>query len=416
MGGYLDILRSPAGTLMVVSGLARLAWGVEGLALVFHVEDAADSFAAAGLAVGALGVTSAVFAPLRGALVDRHGGPVMLSLALVTAALIVAIAVTPAVGPQALSYIVLAGLAGGLAPPFTAWTRAGLARRLSGERLRHAYAVDNVFEESAFVVGPLLAGLVIAVATPGVALGLAAGLAAFGGLALTLPPAAREWAPPRRAVGQGSRTGLNRPLAVAFVCLAGLGAGVGFVEVAVAAFAEGEGSEGSAGLILAGLSAGGILGAVVYGARTVARVDRAPVRRPSRSHGRGPGAARRAGVRLGHGSADHSRRTRFHAGVHRQLAADRGALARPPLGPRVYLGLHGDERRSGCRGRGRRRARRRARDRSGLHRGRCRGPCERRARAGARAAVSAVAGQPSSRKLTSRPGAPPAPALLQEVA
>ena len=38
MGGYLDILRSPAGTLMVVSGLARLAWGVEGLALVFHVE------------------------------------------------------------------------------------------------------------------------------------------------------------------------------------------------------------------------------------------------------------------------------------------------------------------------------------------------------------------------------------------
>jgi MFS family permease len=268
MGGYLDIFRSPAGTLMIVSGLARLAWGVEGLALVFHVEDAADSFAAAGLAVGASGLTAAVFAPLRGALVDRHGGPAMLSLALLTSALIMAIAVTPAVGPKALSYVVLAALTGVVAPPFTAWTRAGLARRLSGERLRHAYAVDNVFEESAFVFGPLLAGLVIAVATPGAALGLAAGLVAFGGLALTLPPAAREWAPPRRAVGEGPRTGLNRPLALAFVCLAGLGAGVGFVEVAVAAFAEGEGSEGSAGLILAGLSAGGILGAFVYGART----------------------------------------------------------------------------------------------------------------------------------------------------
>jgi predicted MFS family arabinose efflux permease len=268
MGGYLDILRSPAGTLMVVSGLARLAWGVEGLALVFHVEDAADSFAAAGLAVGALGLTSALFAPLRGALVDHHGGPALLSMALATATVIAAIAVTPAVGPQALSYIVLAALTGVVAPPFTAWTRAGLARRLSGDPLRHAYAVDNVFEESAFILGPLLAGLVIAVATPGVALGLAAGLAAFGGLALTVPPATREWAPARRAVAEGSRTGLNRPLAVAFVCLAGLGAGVGFVEVAVAAFAEGEGSEGSAGLILAGLSAGGILGAFVYGART----------------------------------------------------------------------------------------------------------------------------------------------------
>jgi len=267
MGGYLDILRSPAGRLMVVSGVARLSWGIEGLALVFHVEDAAHSFAAAGLAVGALGVTSALFAPLRGALIDRHGRPAMLSLALLAGAAIAAIAVTPAAGPNALSYIGLAGLGGVVAPPFTAWTRAGLARRLSGDPLRRAYTIDNVFEESAFVVGPLVAGLVIALATPGAALVLAAALAAFGGLALTLWPAAREWAPPRRDVVEGSRTGLNRPLTVAFACLAGMGAGVGFVEVAVAAFAEGEGSEGSAGLILAGLSAGGILGAFVYGAR-----------------------------------------------------------------------------------------------------------------------------------------------------
>jgi MFS family permease len=267
MGDYLDVLRSPAGGLMVVSGVARLSWGIEGLALLFHVEDAADSFAAAGLAVGALGVTSAIFAPLRGALVDRHGGTAMLSLGLLAGALTAAIAVTPAAGPEALSYIVLAGLTGVVAPPFTAWTRTGLARNLSGDRLRRAYTIDNVFEESAFVAGPLVAGLVIALATPGAALVLAAGLATFGGLALTLSPGAREWAPPRRGVVEGSRTGLNRALAVAFVALAGMGAGVGFVEVAVAAFAEGEGSEGSAGLILAGLSAGGILGAVVYGAR-----------------------------------------------------------------------------------------------------------------------------------------------------
>ena len=72
-GGYLEILRSPAGRLIVVSGVARLSWGVEGLALLFHVQDAAGSYAAAGLAVGALGVTSAAFAPLRGALIDRRG-------------------------------------------------------------------------------------------------------------------------------------------------------------------------------------------------------------------------------------------------------------------------------------------------------------------------------------------------------
>jgi predicted MFS family arabinose efflux permease len=267
MGGYLDILGSPAGRLMMISGVARLSWGIEGLALLFHVEDAAHSFAAAGLALGALGVTSALFAPLRGALIDRHGGPAMLSLAVLAAASIAAIALTPAAGPSALSYIVLAGLGGVVAPPFTAWTRAGLARHLSGDPLRRSYTVDNVFEESAFVVGPLVAGLVIALATPSAALVLAGGLVAFGGLALIVCPRARDWAPPRRPAAEGSRAGLNRPLAVAFACLAGMGAGVGFVEVAVAAFAEGEGSEGSAGLILAGLSAGGILGAFVYGAR-----------------------------------------------------------------------------------------------------------------------------------------------------
>lgn len=143
MGDYLDVLRSPAGRLMVVSGVARLSWGIEGLALLFHVEDAADSFAAAGLAVGALGVTSAIFAPLRGALVDRHGGTAMLSLGLLAGALTAAIAITPAAGPEALSYIVLAGLTGVVAPPFTAWTRTGLARNLSGDRLRRAYTIDN---------------------------------------------------------------------------------------------------------------------------------------------------------------------------------------------------------------------------------------------------------------------------------
>lgn len=175
MRGYLDLLRSPAGRLMAASGVARLAWGISGLALIVHVERAADSYAAAGLAVGALGLTSAV-----------------------------------------------------LAPPFTAWTRAGLARRLHGAKLQRAYTVDNIFEESAFVFGPLVAGLVIVVASAGTALIVAS--------ALTV------------AVG--------------------LGAGIGFVEVAVTAFAEGEGSQAAAGIVFSALSAGGIAGALVYGSRS----------------------------------------------------------------------------------------------------------------------------------------------------
>ena len=268
MRGYLEILRSPAGLLILASGVARFAWGVEGLALVFHVQEAADSYTAAGLAVAALAVPSAVLAPWRGLLVDRHGRSAMLALALSAAALVLAIALTPAVGPSALSYIALAGLTGVVAPPFTAWTRAALAARLQGEALRSAYTVDNIFEESAFVVGPLLAGIVIAVATPGAALVVAACLIIFGGVTLSTGRLGREWTPLRRDHSESARGSLNRRLALAFACMAGVGAGIGLFEVAVAAFADAQGSKGSAGLVFAALSIGGILGALAYGARS----------------------------------------------------------------------------------------------------------------------------------------------------
>lgn len=267
MSGYLEILRSPAGRLVAVSGFARFAWGIEGLGLVFHVEEAADSYASAGLALAALGVFTAVLAPWRGLLVDRHGRRALLTLALAAAALLVAIALVPPAGPGALSLIVLAGLTGVVAPPFTGWTRAALAARLQGEDLRKAFTIDNVFEESAFVVGPLVAAVVIAVASPGAALVVAAGLIAAGALGLGLGELGRNWAPPSRDRTETARASLNRRLALTFACLGGMGAGVGFFEVAVAAFADAEGARSGAGLAFAALSIGGISGAFVYGAR-----------------------------------------------------------------------------------------------------------------------------------------------------
>jgi MFS family permease len=265
--GYLDILRSSAGILFAVTGAARLAWGIVGLALIFHVEDAAGSFAAAGLAVGALSLTSAALAPLRGTLIDAHARPAMLALSLATALVLLAIAISPPAGPDALSYVILAGLAGAVAPPFTAWTRVALAERMEGVRLRRAYALDNILEESSLVAGPLVAAIAIAIATPSLALAVAAGLAALGGIALTTGSLARDWTPPTRR-RTGAPSALNRRLAIAFASMAGMGAGLGLFEVAVAAFAVDADSPGSAGLVFAALSAAGMVGAAVYGSRS----------------------------------------------------------------------------------------------------------------------------------------------------
>nr|MBA2241020.1 MFS transporter [Solirubrobacterales bacterium] len=79
MREYARILRGPAGSLLLVSGIARLAFGVAGLAFLVFVEEQTDSFATSGLAVGLFGATSALFAPLRGRFVDRYGAPALLA-------------------------------------------------------------------------------------------------------------------------------------------------------------------------------------------------------------------------------------------------------------------------------------------------------------------------------------------------
>jgi MFS family permease len=267
MRAYKGLLVSPVGGFITLSGLARLTWGIEALALIVHVEDAADSFAAAGLAVGALGITSAVLAPVRGRLIDRFGRQALVAMTVAVAAAIAAIALTPAAGPSALSYMLLAGLAGVVAPPFSAWTRSGLAHHLQGYRLQLAYTVDNVFEESAFVVGPILAGGLIAIASASAALVFAAALGLVAGSLLAYARWAVAWAPPVRTPKPGPRGPVNRPLLLAIASLAGVGWALGCFEVAVPAFAKAEGSVASAGIAFAALSAGGVLGALLYGAR-----------------------------------------------------------------------------------------------------------------------------------------------------
>lgn len=268
MRGYRDILISPLGGFITLSGVARLTWGVENLALIVHVEDAADSFATAGLAVGAIGVTSAIFAPVRGRIIDRRGRGALVAMAVAEAAALAAIALTPAAGPNALSYVLLAALAGLVAPPFSAWTRSGLAHHLQGHRLQLAYTVDNVFEESVFVVGPMLAGVLIAVASASAALIVAAALCLFASLLLAYATWALAWAPPLRTPEPGGRRPVNRSLLLAIGSLGGVGWALGCFDVAVPAFAKEEGSVASAGIVFAALSAGGVVGALLYGART----------------------------------------------------------------------------------------------------------------------------------------------------
>jgi MFS family permease len=274
MSEYVRLLRGPAGRLMLTSGAARLAFGIAGLAFIVYVEERTGSFAIAGVVIGAFGLTSGLLAPARGLLIDRFGGAALVTLTAGYGAANAAMALTASAGPDALSYTLLSAVAGAFAPPFSGWTRAALSAHVRGRELRTAFAVDGVLEEAAFVLGPLLAGLMIAIASARLAILFEVGLALAGALALAyasslrdLRPLRRGWDGDRRALARRLRRAWNGPLIVATATLLGLGAALGFLELAVTAFSEERDETGAAGIVLAAFSAAGIAGAIVYGAR-----------------------------------------------------------------------------------------------------------------------------------------------------
>lgn len=270
MGSYSSLLRGPAGALLGISWLGRVGFGISGLAFIVYMQAQTGSFATAGLALGVFGIASGLLAPLRGAAIDRYGRAALLAFVGVYCSSNLAIGLTEPFGDGA-SYVVLNGISGAAAPPFSAWTRAALARRIDEDGLHAAYSLDGVLEESAFVFGPLIAGLIIAVADARTAIVTQVGLALASGLLLSFAPAVREWRPAQTAGSEREKRewrNLNRPLIIAVGSMASLGMAISFYDFAVTAFAEERGNAGNAGAVLAAFSAAGVVGALLYGARS----------------------------------------------------------------------------------------------------------------------------------------------------
>jgi hypothetical protein len=234
------------------------------LALVADARIATGSYATAGAALAVFAVTSSILAPLRGRAIDRHG-----PVALVILALFYTLALTGvwAGGASRLVsvsiVVVLAGVAGGCAPPVAAFARSVIGRLFeTDKRLDAAFALDSALGELALVTGPAIVGGLLAVTAPGVALfttGLVAFLGSAGMGALAVRPA------PGIATGR-SALGVRQLLAP-FSLLLGLGTALGVLDVAIPALSQAHGSLGRAGLLLAALAVGSVLGGLAYGAR-----------------------------------------------------------------------------------------------------------------------------------------------------
>jgi MFS family permease len=257
-----------AGPLFASALVGRFPQGMSSLAILLLVRGTTHSYAAAGAAVGAFALATAACAPVIGRLVDHFGrARVLMPFASVQAVVYALIVVAAVSGGGAAVLIVLSAAAGALLPPIAPSVRSLLREVFDDQSvLDTAYALESIFQETIWIVGPLIVALVIAVTSPEVAVAML-GVVCVGGTALYLRSPLVRSSASAQGVGHERVSALASPELRALLGPIFLtGVSLGAVEVGLPSLALHAGSRPASGLLLALWSVGSMCGGLWYGA------------------------------------------------------------------------------------------------------------------------------------------------------
>jgi len=268
LGRYRSFLRLPDVVRLLVTALiTRLPIASLTLAMLMHVRTLTGSFTEAGLTVGVDLAASAIAAPALGRIIDRRGPrAVMLVTGIVCPLALLFILLADRLTLSVAALIAAAAIAGVFAPPITVLTRTVWRYRFDdpGER-RTAFALDAVLIELAFTVGPMLVGLLLAVASPRAAFAAACLLVALAVPIFAWSPALKYWrhqpGVERRLLGPLADPRLLAVYAVTFLLMFSLG----LLEIGYAGFATAAGMPAFAGILISVNSIGSGAGGLLYG-------------------------------------------------------------------------------------------------------------------------------------------------------
>lgn len=261
MGSYSALWSTPGFTRIISSQLvARFPFGMMTLGFVMHIEQMHNSYAIAGIALGAETIGAAVSGPLLGRSLAKLGvRRVILTSAIIGAFAMAAIGIW--VLPPA-AVIFLALIVGLTSPPIQSAVRTLYPSLVAKKHLNAVYSLDATAQELIWVVGPVLAALLAAQFGTGFVVILMAIIQVGGSMWFASNKEISSLKIPK-ASGKMGRVLKNKVvLSNAIIGLLMVGSFSG-VEVGAVAVLD----KLSAGIVLAALSVGSILGGLLLGNR-----------------------------------------------------------------------------------------------------------------------------------------------------
>lgn len=270
VGPYRRLLGEPAlRGLAVADVCARLPQGMVAITLLLVAATHA-SMTTAGLVVAGYTLGQAVTGPLRGRLADRYGlERVCAACGCGYAVALLGLLAGSLAGSPAWLLVAAAAAAGLIVPPLSPGMRSLWSAQAPRALRQTAFALDAAVFDLAYLTGPVVASALAVGVAPAAAVGL---LLALTGAAIVMigrrsRPAAAEGglaAPARRGVlGPLHSPALRRLLITGGLLNAALSA----TEVALTSYARQHHALWASGPLLAGVSAGSIVGSLLLGAR-----------------------------------------------------------------------------------------------------------------------------------------------------
>jgi len=259
---YLELFKKPGVSSVVWSQLlARFAMGMQTITFAIHLQRTFDNYTVPGLAIAASTVGGAVAAPILGQWMAKIGiRPVVYVSTIIVPIFMLGVGYFP-VSEQLVVFMCLGiGLS---TPPIQPAARAVYPTLVETEEDRNSlYNIDAILQEIIWILGPVLATLLIAVSNTLVPITLMAVIQLVGGLWFVSLKRVHGAPIPRssRRLGAVLKSRIVVVMIVVNMLFVGSFAGL---EIGVVATV----GSGQAGVVIAMLSLGSVIGGLALGHR-----------------------------------------------------------------------------------------------------------------------------------------------------